>query len=284
MKILARIVYGFATLFGATGFLGCITGLVCLWMIYSSINRGVDSVFSRVDSSIDLVQRRIDLTQDRIELSMIAGSDLRRSLSDQKDEITARIELPPPLVHKAERLVFLLENVLEWLDTADASLTLIRQYEELPQLDPEAVETQSLRSLSEDISATRELCQKALDFTQQIIAASPEEILDTSEAKVARAISLLARTFNVLDEIQRRLQKLPDRIENLRLEADNIKKSIQSTTFYTVCTLTLFLFWMGAAQIALCGFGWKRLFYPRDTLAITDTSLSNQHASNADGF
>ena len=326
MKILARIFYGFATLLGATGFLGCIAGLVSLWMIYSSIERGVDGIFARVDSSIDVVQQRIGQTQDRIQLSMIAGNEIRRSLSDQKSETAtedpkdetgtsnqeveaaasdqavatetsnqegtaatsnqqdataATIELPLQLTQKAERLAYSLESVLEWLDTADASLTLIDQYEELLQLDPESTETQSLRSLSLEVSAIRELCRRALDFTERIATPSPEATVETSEAEIARALRMLARAFDVLNEIERRLQELPEIVENLRTEAKNIKTSIESTTFYAACTLTLFLIWMGAAQIALCCFGWKRLFYSRNTLAVAEAPSPNQTAANA---
>ena len=317
MKILARIFYGFATLLGATGFLGCIAGLVSLWMIYSSIERGVDGIFARVDSSIDVVQQRIGQTQDRIQLSMIAGNEIRRSLSDQKSETAtedpkdetatsnqegevaasdqevatatsdqqgataATIELPLQLTQKAERLVYSLESVLEWLDTADASLTLIDQYEELLQLDPESAETQSLRSLSLEVSAIRELCRRALDFTERIATPSPEATVETSEAEIARALRMLARAFDVLNEIERRLQELPDIVENLRTEAKNIKTSIESKTFYAACTLTLFLAWMGSAQIALCCFGWKRLFYSRNALAVAEEPSPNQTAANA---
>ena len=263
MKILARICYGFATLLGAAGTLGCMAGLVGLWMVHSSIDRGVDHLFSRVDASVDLVQNRIEQTQERIDLSMIAGAEIRRVLTEQKSKLEDRIELSPQIMTKAERLASSLESVLEWLETADASLTLIAQYEELLGLDTEAVETQTLTSLSNEITATKELCEKALDFTQRISAPSatlPEAVLETSEAKIARALRMLAGAFDVLDQVKERLQKLPDMVDNLRTEAANIKTSIQSTTLYAAYGSTLFLLWMGAAQIALCCFGWKRLF------------------------
>jgi chromosome segregation ATPase len=263
MKRLARICYGLATLLGATGTLGCIVGLVGLWMAHSSIDRGVEHLFSRVDSSIDLVQRRIEQTQDRIDLSMIAGEEIQRLLTEQKREIAARIELPPQLTTKAERLSSSLESVLEWLETADASLTLIAQYEDLLGLDTEALEAQTLRSLSNEITATKELCQQALDFSQGMIAPSatlPDVVIETSEAKVARALRILTRAFQVLEEVKTRLQKLPGMVDNLRTEAARIKTTIRSTTLYAAYGSTLFLLWMGAAQIALCCFGWKRLF------------------------
>ena len=242
-------------LLGAIGTVGCLSGVVGVWVVHARTLSITDDVFQKADESVTFVEQKLDRVNERVAAARITSEEVKDAISEwAKDKALEQIELPEELRLKAERLESSLAQVDGWLETAEASVELSTQVLAIVQAEGLSSEqTQSLDQIATEVTALRREFERIRQFVGRV--ADPDSSLVAEleeELAELKPWQILVRVVATLGDIESRIQVLDSRVGELHGELREIKQSVQSWVFVTALSCSFLLLWMAAGQAALC--------------------------------
>jgi len=257
-----RLVAFLAVALGLLGLGACAAGGYAVWRAEVRLQRANDWSFDLIDRGLGAVEDRVRRTQDRVDQSRITTSEITQNLRDWATRKTAdRLVTRLEIAARSEQLAGQLHVADLWLASSADS---VRDFQELLELgrsfgaevDPAALDDvlATLASIRGQFHEAEQSVAEVREFARAVGG-------EADEHRVARVLKLVARVLVTITEIGPRLERLADRIADIRTNARKIQTKTSNRIRWTAVGCTLILVWIGAGQLALCLWGrrdWRR--------------------------
>jgi hypothetical protein len=260
--LLNKILAILALVFGGLGIVVCLAGSYAVWRIGSRLEQTNEHLAELVDNGLSAVQARVAGVQKRVAESRITAQDFANILEEQakrqiKDQLVVKLELE----QRTEGLSKRLDAASHWLDLSSESIRNLQRLVEVGKSLGASLNTSSLNDLLERLATSQKALEQAIQQLQDIRTSVLAD--ESDENRRTRIATLLARILVTISDVDDKLGKGVERLEELQTLTRQAKDKVSRDINIATMVGHAILFWMAAGQTALCWWGWKYGFARR---------------------
>jgi hypothetical protein len=244
---------------GSLGVVICAAATIAVWIVSVRLGRITESLFSKIDGSLTATGQRVVQTKDRVAAATIAASDIAQTLRDWTTQgASQRLAWQLNTGERTERLTSILQQADDWLEVGESSLGLIQGMLSIGTSTSVAADTTLVDQLIEETASLRTQLAAAMEIVAGVherLANASEE--NQSESPIEQTVPLALRAVATLGSMDRRLEKLAERISARQNQIQELKIATLRRILLVTTVVTLLFLWMAAGQVALCWLAWK---------------------------
>jgi chromosome segregation ATPase len=259
---MSRLIGFVALLLGGIGLVGCLAGLIGIWIVRPSFLRSSVEVLDSADEGLKLVEEKAT-----------RADELLKAIRGVVDPVTGKIlkladkgERTPDDEKELKRMEEALARRLGQVDAiTELAGTAVAFLKRTPQL------TRSLRLPTSQGAAGRAPAETAQDSSNALFRLA--KALDNVRKNLARfrqdkqaqkevvdaVVHFTREVDSELESVESRLERVRQKAAELEKDVADLRTAIPTWTDWAAVIGSVVLVWMGLGQLVLSRWGWGRL-------------------------
>jgi hypothetical protein len=245
------------TLLGMVGMMACVVGIVVAVLVGMRLCRANDRAFGAVDRSLEAARDMVLTAQRRTKGT--AAEDLGGAARDWgraeiEKEVVARFDA------RAQQVAQGLQQAEGWVQRASATVQGVRQTLDVMGAVSDGITDGTLvdaaAELMADLSARLDKAIEAIGNVRERTALLLGE--GPRQERIASLMKLTAVADALIGQIDERLGRAAERLNERRARVEEARVRTRRWILIAVSGVGVVFAWMGAGQVALGAYGWRR--------------------------